>query len=261
MNAGLPSFAKPPVIEVTAGVQFPQLLGMLGPTIGPLRERWRNAFPLVEEQPALPPFIEAEADRGPSFQFSFNPVPPTRFLFWSPQRTDLVQLQNDRLAVNWRRNIDAAYPRYPYIRSLFTDRYEDLVSFADREGLGSITPTQVELSYINQVENDTQTLADPFAGWAWNRPHHLGSPSQSRTAATFEVPELGVPPVRLHVSADPATTPDGRAVTFFTLTVRGAPEAGHLAAVQNFLDGAHEHIVTSFDELTTVSMHEIWGRI
>lgn len=257
----LPSFDSPPVVEVTAGVQFQPLLSMSGPTLGPLRVRWRDMFPLLEEQPALPPFLEADAHRGPAIQFSLSPVPPSRFIFSNPSGSNLVQLQNDRLIVNWRRNAqDPVYPRYRHIRSRFEDSHKDLTSFVAEEGLGSIVVNQVELSYINQIEENLQSLADPFAGWAWTVSHHLGKPSRSRSAATFEVPDLGVPPVRLHVSADPATDLDGRVVTFFTLTVRGAPVGSDLNAALGFLDRAHDHIVNSFTELTTVSMHEVWRR-
>ena len=56
----LPDFADPPVVEVALGVQFQPPVELSPLDLGPLRERWRDRFPRLEQQPPLPPVVEAE---------------------------------------------------------------------------------------------------------------------------------------------------------------------------------------------------------
>jgi hypothetical protein len=90
--------------------------------------------------------------------------------------------------------------------------------------------------------------------------HHLGKAEQTRAAMVFTVPDLGIPPVRLYVTADPARRPDGQQVMFLTLTVRGAPSDEGVDEALVFLDRAHDHLVRSFAELTPTTMHERWEK-
>jgi hypothetical protein len=76
----------------------------------------------------------------------------------------------------------------------------------------------------------------------------------------FRVPDIGQGPVRMHVGVDPARRADGVRVTFLTLTVQGAPRGEGLDDALDFMDAARDHVVQSFAELTSESMHREWGR-
>jgi len=245
------------------GVQFQPLPGLRGISLAPLRERWREEYPLVEEQPALTPTLEQPAQQGLTFQIGFGAVAPVRHWFLSDDGTELVQIQADRLIVNWRQGESGPdYPRYDRMRELFARRFADFSDFVVNEGIGLLEITQVEVNYINAVEPELAKqgrLEVVLRPWAGTSEHHLGEPEQARLSLAFTVPDVGRPPVRMYMSIEPAQRPDGRPVSFLTLSVRGAPADTSLGATLNFMDTAHEHLVRSFAELTTDTVHREWG--
>ena len=262
----LPEYDRPPVVEMTIGVQFRSLDRLRGLALGPLRELWRAEYPAIEEQPALAPVLEGSPPLAPQgLQVGLTPLPPVRQWFLSASGAELVQVQPDRLFVNWRADdeIPTKYPRYSHMRDVFERRFADLTQFTTSEGLAEPEVSQAELTYINVIEATTDDLGrvDRFLkGWSGTPEHHLGEPEQSRLTLTFLVPGIGRPPVRLYVEINPARKLNGEPVLFLTLTVRGDPGGRSLSEVLTFLDAAHDHLVRSFDELTEESMHNIWGR-
>jgi uncharacterized protein (TIGR04255 family) len=258
-----PDFEKPPVVEMALGVQFRPLFAVRGITLAPLREQWRAEYPGVEEQPPLAPGIEGPLAPGLGLAIGFGPVPSARHWFLSEDGTNLVQVQNDRLIVNWRQGDNAApYPRYERMRALFEERVREFASFLTDEQIGSVDIVQAEINYINAVPieaGEQGRLGRLLRACGGTAGHHLGEPEQARVALAFLIPDVGQPPVRLHVSVDPAQRPDGAPVRFITLTARGAPNGRAVEDALKFLDEAHDHVTQSFLELTSETMHTIWG--
>jgi uncharacterized protein (TIGR04255 family) len=246
------------------GVQFHPLFSLRGIVLGPLRDRWRGTHPRVEEQPPLPPTIEAQVAPGINLQVGFGPVPNARYWFMSETGADIIQLQNDRIVVNWRR-VDGGepYPRYETMVERFDRALNELIRFVDEEELGQIEIVQAELDYINDVgasgAEHGVVLEKLLRGWHGTPKHHLGQPAQARLQLSFDVPDVGHSPVRMFVSVEPAMQVDGDQRQLMTLSVRGAPVDGSVAAALKFLDGAHEHLVQSFVELTPESIQSTWG--
>jgi uncharacterized protein (TIGR04255 family) len=262
----LPDFDKPPVVEMAVGVQFRPLDRLRGLALAPLREAWLHDFPFADEQPALGPSIEGEQQLAQQrLQLGLVALPPVRQWFLSQAKDKVIQVQQDRLFVNWRAGdeLPTAYPRYPYMRRFFEQRFTDLTAFTLMAAIGEVEITQAELSYINVIETESDQLGrmDLFLkGWHGTPGHHLGEPEQSRLTLSFPVPGIGQGPVRLYVEVNPARKLNGDPVLFLTLTVRGHPGGKSLAESLKFLDEAHDHLVRSFDELTNDAMHEAWGR-
>ena len=104
------------------GIQFRPLFGLRAVELAGLRERWRPSYPLVQELLPLPPTIEAA---GPApVAFSLGPAFQSRLWFLDDRQAELVQLQHDRLTVNWRKSTeDTVYPRYAHLRQVFVDRF------------------------------------------------------------------------------------------------------------------------------------------
>ena len=246
------------------GVQFRPLFNLRGIVLGQLRDRWRATHPRVEEQPPLPPAIEGQVGPGINLQIGFGPVPNARYWFMSETGDDIIQLQNDRIVVNWRDvEMGERYPRYDAMVERFQRAVNDLSGFVKEEQLGQIEITQAELSYINDVgapaAEDDVGLEKLLRGWRGTPQHHLGQPVQARLQLVFDVPDVGKPPVRTFVSVEPVMHVNGEQRQLMTLSVRGAPVDGSVAAALKFLDGAHEHLVQSFLELTPEHMHSTWG--
>lgn len=254
---------NPPVVEMALGVQFHPLFHLRGIVLGGLRDRWRETYPHVEEQPPLPPSIEGPVGPGINLQIGFGPVPNARYWFVSETSADIIQLQNDRIVVNWR-DVEAgeSYPRYDVMIERFDRALADLSAFVDEEQLGQVVITQAELNYINDMgapDNDGVGLDKLLRGWPGTPQHHLGQPVQARLQLSFDVPDVGHPPVRMFVSVEPTLRVDGEQRELMTLSVRGAPVDDSAAAALKFLDGAHDHLVQSFLELTPENMPATWG--
>jgi uncharacterized protein (TIGR04255 family) len=261
----LPKFERPPVVEVAMGVQFRPVFGLRGLALAPLREAWRSEYPRTEEQPPLAPSVEGSPALTPQFQFNLVPVPITRQWFLDEAGIQLVQLQQDRLLINWRAGEPPAqYPRYRVLRQTFVDRFGELAGFVSGEGLGELEITQAELSYINAIDvgpDELGHIGQFLRAWSGTEGHHLGDPEQARLTLSFLVPGIGQPPVRLYAEVSPAQLESGQRVLFFTLTVRGHPGGKGLEEALKFMDEAREHLVRSFTELTTEATHEAWGRL
>jgi uncharacterized protein (TIGR04255 family) len=259
----LPEFETPPLVEVALGVQFAPVPLIRPVELAPLRERWRKRYPLVQEQPALPSQIESNEEGLPTFQVTIG-GPQPRLWFISEKEEELVQLQNDRLIVNWRDTPDErTYPRFPAVRELFRERAAELETFIGERGGHPLAITQVEMIYINAIDpgEGVGRLERVLRNWKPIIGHHLGPPDEARAAVVFSVAGLGRPPVRMYVAADPSRRPDGHPAFFLTITLRGAPADSSLEGALEFIDQAHDHMVRSFAELTPTDMHKEWGRV
>jgi uncharacterized protein (TIGR04255 family) len=257
----LPEFEDPPVVEVALSAQFRIIPNLRGLALAPLYERWRDQYPRVEEQPPLPSIVEGNVPGGPVFQLKVG-APPVRYWFLSDDGTDLVQLQQDRLSVNWReQGSGKPYPRYPAMRRVFAERFGDLGVFVAEESLGTVQVTQLELSYVNAVTidpGDIGKLERILTTWQASPDHHLGDPEQAKLEMSYQVKGLGSGVSRLWVQAGPGERGGGVPAMFLTFLVRGVPMGEGTAEILSFLDDAHQHIVRSFAELTTAEMHTIW---
>ncbi|MDX2702167.1 TIGR04255 family protein [Streptomyces sp. PA03-6a] len=259
----LPDFERPPVIEVACGVQFRAVQGLRGVALAPLYNQWREQFPTVQEQPPLPPVVEPNAAGGPAIQLFFGNGQDVRLWFIDPSGHDLVQLQQDRLIVNWREGEPRGeYPRFASVRKNLADRLADLSDFLDRDGLGKLEITHAEVSYINAIEatgGSLGTLDGVVRGWPTFPGHHLGQPVGARAAFDFPVPGLG-PAGHLAVALGPGGRLNGEVAVFMTMTAQGRTDGTSIDAALAFIDDAHEHVVRSFAELTTEAQHAQWGR-
>lgn len=262
-SALLPEFENPPVIEVAIGVQFQPLFGLRPIELGALRDRWRPTHPVVAEQPLLPPAIETAGSGPARVSFVLAPAAQNQVWFLSADQSSLLQLQHDRLTVNWRRTGDGTeYPRYPAMRRLFEEKATDLSDFVRDRALGQVAVTQVEVTYVNSIESTQEGLGD-FSQVLrdWQTPvAEYARPEQASLSLAFAIPDLGRPPVRLYVAANSAQPPVGPPALFLTLTVRGAPEGSELSHALSFMDQAHVHIVRNFALLTPESKHIQWRR-
>ena len=263
IDKSLPEFENPPVVEVALGVQFNPLYGLRPIELSSLRNRWRSNYPIVSDQPLLPPTIETSNGYFPNSSFIIGPSLLTRLWFLDEDESSLLQLQHDRFTVNWRKVSDQPYPRYRTLREIFESRFMDLSDLVSELLLGPMGITQVEVNYINAIEiSDIGVghLERAFRTWTMPEDCHLGLPDQARLALVFSVPGFGIAPVRLYVSVEPAQRQGDDPILLLTMTIRGAPESPDCTSALEFMDSAHEHIVTSFTELTPELMHQVWRR-
>ncbi|MFI6282097.1 TIGR04255 family protein [Streptomyces sp. NPDC050988] len=262
---GLPDFARPPVVEVACGVKFRKVPELHGLRIAPLYEMWKSELPVIDEQPTLPSIEAGPAGSSPKILVDFPSLRQTRYWFQSESGSDLVQLQPDRLIVNWRSCGNGEdYPRFEYVLNNLSRRVADLSRFIEENFRSKLEILHVELSYVNSLRargSDKWDLGELFHTWPDFATHHLGRPANSQM--TFDFPIESARTGRdffLRASIEPGEVNDETPGTFLTMTAQGRPSGISAEAALESIDEAHDHLVRSFAEITTETAHERWGR-
>ena len=271
----LPEFENPPVVEVAISLQFKPLELLRAAHFGILWERLRReGFSRTEDHGELEPAFEdfdakLSGKVGIRFQ-TFDDAPPLpRIWFLNQDQSELLQVQRDRLIVNWRQGAAShSYPRYVRIIERFKSALEIFQDFGRAENLGGVVPTQCEVTYVNHMpaglgwegHGEVEQVISPWRA-DYSDPY-LSIPEDVGFVARYRMQkEDGTPLGRLQVSFQPAyRTSDGRPIFAMNLTARGKPEATGLDDVFRLFNLEHEWIVRGFTSLTTPKMHEIWRR-
>ena len=153
----LPEFARPPVVEVALSIMFESLPRFRSAHTGLFWRRVRDRFPNAEDHPVLDAPIEQPSGPTPPVitpTLQLVSAVPVRAWFTSTSGTELIQLQHDRFAHNWRTGeTRESYPRYGTIRDAFVDEYKQFSQFVHEESLGSLTARQCEVTYVNHIRD------------------------------------------------------------------------------------------------------------
>lgn len=268
----LPEFQSPPVVEVALSIRFKSLNLTTG-HVGLLWERFRSGFPRIEDQPPIDLPTETEKERVPaqfSGQLKLLSLPRMRSWFVSSAGTQLIQVQHDLFAHNWRRNdTDETYPRFNAVKRSFDVELETLKQFLLDHSLGEPEPVQCEVTYINHIfAGRTWLTHDEFHKvfnlWALPKHDFLPRPDDGRFLVRYVIPDRnGQFCGRLHISSQPAFAEVGgveKLLFATTLTARGRPLGEGLAGALAFLEVGHVWIVRGFSDVTTPEMQAEWRR-
>lgn len=264
-------FSRPPVVEVACGVTFSFPESLKTAHVGAFWEKIRNEFPTVQDAQPLAVITErpgVTAAAGMNFEMLDMP-PLRRAWFLSADGESLVQLQEDRFLVNWRRaagNSPSKYPTYEVVIERFKKLWSQFQKFASETGLGVPTILQLELVYVNAI-----VKTDGFAG---SLPSVLIDHSRSTVGERFlPSPEvfnwqtsynMGNDRGRLHVVAQTAVNtanPGMGPVLRLDLTARGLPQDTEVSGIAEWFNIAHGWITHGFADVTTTDAQNIlWGR-
>lgn len=271
INSDLPEFRNPPVAEVACSIQFNSIGRLDAPRLGLLWTRFRDRYPTTETHAPLTTAVELFGPPTPAeVRVEVLPAPPLpRVWFLDSSGARLIQVQHDRFVVNWRRERDAEYPRFPSLRHTLEAELGRFEDFLREEELGDLTLNQVELTYVNHIPAGTepsvrQPLADFVRLWAGEPADttYLQSAEQTGFECSYVmVDSEGKPIGRLHIRAESQfRRADKMPVYGLTLVGRGAPPEQRVDAALRFMDQQHEWIVRTFTEITTPTMHKVWER-
>jgi uncharacterized protein (TIGR04255 family) len=268
----LPDFTNPPVVEVALSVQYARLERLRVAQIGQLWGEFKDMFPKTEEHAPLAPAWEKFEPALPRVEIKVETsdvLPVPRVWFVNDEESELIQVQQDRFAHNWRKRGESdKYPRYEKIRESFKSELEKFRQFLLRENLGEITPDQAEVTYVNHIspneawENHSQ-VGEVVTVWTDHySDNFLSNPEDVSFRARFRIRGADDKPLgRLHVVLQPAfSRTDQQPIFVLTLTARGEPLGSGIDAAMNFMDLGREWIVRGFTSITTQRMHQIWGR-
>jgi len=275
MDAPLPEFENPPVVEVALAVQFEPIAGLTAPQLGLLwAAHYRKAYPKVEEHAPLDSVIERFGSKGPGHADvriqMLNKPPTPRCWFLSDEGSELIQVQPDRFAHNWRKTGDAdEYPRYDeHIKKTFIEEVTSFQDYIEEEELGTFAPNQCEVTYVNHIPCGTgwdshgQLAQILSLGELQGADGFLPEAEELRMSGSFVIPREGEAPLgRLRFSIEPAfRRADSAPIFRLNLVARGRPTDDSIGGVFGFMDIGREWIVRGFAAITTPKMHRIWGR-
>jgi uncharacterized protein (TIGR04255 family) len=241
--------------------------------LGVVWSRLRDQYPHVEEYPPAENEIERFDQLVPAVAeiklTSGLPVP--RLFMLDESRSNVVQLQSDRIGFNWRKQADdVEYPRFGHVRDSFESAFDTITATASSMPHKPLPEAyQCEVVYLNEVPAHLASSAmhgDPDPVIRMWKPLEEGLPGPAEDVKLVTrhrlTPDDRTQGARLIVSLEPVVRVDSQLpVYLLSLTVRGAPAAGGIDAILGFLDLGHETIVRAFAGLTTADMHDEWGRL
>ncbi|MCY4104679.1 MAG: hypothetical protein OXG55_15700 [bacterium] len=275
MQAALPSFRRPPVVEMVIGAQMvgavPHSLQALGKFAAALAAEGlsvQEAMPAVKVRPERAD--PAETPVGASLDVLLGSgAPPVRHMMRNAAGDEMVQVQTDWIAVNWRKaSQDAEYPRWPRR----WDTFERRARLAETcFGGGDFRFGGVEVTYLNHIELDDAAALHRHPARALSflaaddefTDGFLGPAERCHAGLDFRIGQSGcdTPAGWLSVSASPAWHEKRlHPLLVLTLTARGNPRSPSLEGVREFAHLAREWIVRAFADLTTLEMHAEWER-
>lgn len=264
-------FKKPPVTEVALSVQFRPIRQLRTQHI--IERLWplfkEKDFTKIEDKPPLTWAFEIFDDAIPPPTMEISNLPPVpRYWFLNDDETQLVQIQQDRFAHNWRRHsFDTPYPQYSPIRENFERDYNLLKRFIVEVNLGEIVSDLCEITYVNTIpfENDWMSIEDIhkiicILKQGYTEPF-LPDMEDINLRVKYRIEDDNKQPIgRFYISVDQGYSKENTRCLFLKLTARGKPIGDDLKGVLSFLDIGHEWIVKGFTSITTDKMHTYWGR-
>ncbi|MDR3658004.1 MAG: TIGR04255 family protein [Mycobacterium sp.] len=255
----LPSFDRPPVVEVAVGVHFLQLPGLN--TVSLVRlvdDLWRDRFPRTIEQPLSPPL--SPPGRGPMLAFQLKAgSPPIRLWSLTEDQSTLIQVQHDRLLLNWRKvKDDDPYPRYKRLRGDFAEVWQEFSTYVDyRDDYGVLQPSVAEVSFFNRVPMEGATQIPTFVNALnphWKLTGQLAAAYQLEREIA-DGPVVGNQNIALNFRPE-----NGHMQLEISTRIEIDTATGEASEVMNSLDAAHRTGVLTFDSVTTENAHSAWGR-
>ncbi len=262
-------FDRPPVVEVACGILFETTRPLRSAHVGLYWQGIRDEFPRLEDVAPLPPVIESKGHGPTGMAFlGIGPLPPLRRTwFVSADGRNLIQVQGDRFLFNWKKSGDQDhYPSYEEVVERFNGYLGKFLVFLGREGLGSPTYRQFELTYVNQIPigqmpdgfavRETAVLVDHVPEARPDR--FLPEPESINWTSVYPLPNTEG---RLHATARSGFSQLGTRILHLEMTARGIPSEPSEAKRQDWFDQAHSWITRGFADLTAPDVQrQVWKR-
>ena len=259
----LPEYERPPVVEVALAIQLEGSIGFRSLDLAVLADRWSDDHPVRQERAPLPMMSPDPDEPGVSLEVS-DEAPTPRLWLQNDAGDRVVQLQHDRITVNWQKGgRNDPYPRYTTIRESLIEAWRRLTQAVEDLQLSVPPPSICEVLYVNHLGPDQGwRTAEDTAG--------LLAPWRGQASDDFlpENPHQGfllhyhLPDERGWLNVDAWSTDErtDERLMVLTLLARGPASSPDLDGALDFMDLAHEWIVRGFTSVTTAAAHRRWGR-
>ena len=248
----------PPVTEAGLTLQFPEVFGLTAADIVDLRGMLPGDFPGIQHAPPLPPMMigasgEARgAPIGPTIMLTSDAQLLPRTWFVSPDGSNVVQFQPDRLSHNWRR-IDpsiagaAAYPGFDALAAHFQAEVVVLGEWLRSKGLVARF-SMGELLYQNRFllvsdAGEIVRLSSILRFYTPTRKRMIRS-IQFRWAEALDAPRNGT----IETGISNARSPDGRPAIVVQYVGRVSIDTEDVNEALHELRALHDDISVLFEE-------------
>lgn len=253
----LPDFDNPPVIETVLGVQFTPLQSFSIPHYGIYWDKIRERYKQCQVHPPIAISINEMMNLAPSQNF--------RCWFVDESQNNLIQVQQDRFILNWRKvHGDEAYPHYEQIRPQFEQEWIRFCEVLAAEGIAHPEVNQCEVTYVNHIDFDDElkSCADLSRLTA-----SLSGASSGDFLPKVDKVVLNNSYVmhekkgRLRISMQPVLRGrDGIETLQLDVSATGRPASSKTTDILDWLDLGREWVVKGFTDFTTPEMHTKWRR-
>ena len=260
-----PEYARPPVVEVALAIEFEQTVNFRALDLGRLAAAWADILPQAEERPLLPRMgLPSEDLLDTLFEIEETASNPPRLWLQNDTGDQVLQIQHDRLVVNWRKgHLGHPYPRYETIRETLRDAWQRWAAVCADLGHDEPKPFLCEIQYVNHLgteqgwdsPQDTARLIVPWHGMGDNDILPSDHLSAFNLHCHFPEDREGW----LSIDGWTADGSENRTMTL-NLTSRGRALSEDLDSALEFLDVAHIWVVRGFTAVTTPEAHAIWRR-
>ena len=259
------------MVEVALAIQFGESIAFRVLDLGRVAAAWADTLPNVSERPRVSRMESTEL-LGDDFDeilasiFEEDAARNSAPRLWLENTSGdkVVQIQPDRLIVNWRKGQSGSpYPRYRAIREMLVDAWGRLGVVCAELGYDEPCPERCEIQYINRLgpeqgwamPQDTERLVVP-----WNGLGDAGVLPSDHRASFFL--HCHFPDDRegyLEIEGWAGSCGEGTEMTL-DLMSRGWIPSNDFEGALDFLDTAHRWIVRGFTAITTPEAHAAWGR-
>jgi hypothetical protein len=239
---------------------FHPLDGLRASHYGLFWNQIREEFPETEDQP---PLIRPEE----AFSMAIQPrYPLPRCWYVHRDRNLLIQLQGNRIWLNWRRlGSSSQYPRFPALLDIFQRISSQLAEFFRVANVGLLMPVSFDLTYVNHIPLGAicpsyDRVGNFMRDVAWRRrDSKLPVPEGIAWTGTFAVEGI-----RLAAELKTGKEQVGELRPLYVLELRATSPnllVAERLADSNFEWYTHAHgiLLDAFDDLTTPeARHEHW---
>jgi uncharacterized protein (TIGR04255 family) len=260
-----PNFSAPPVEEVALGLSFQPSTELNILDVAELRECLKQ-IGFNEMQVHAPLTTRgSRVFQNINFQLKMLPGFP-RFWFMSESKEYIIQIQQDKFAVNWRRSDTPTkkYVGFKVIEESFWKFSSIFENWYKQYAKDALKINGLDLTYYNNIPIEgglnSSTLNNIYKDFQWSNKTVLSnSVQQMFFEVTLPVEKIDAQMFIMgHTAKDMETEKD---LHRLEMAVIGACdiEGINKGLVNQWYSEAHDRIVHGFVELTMPDMHKIWG--
>jgi uncharacterized protein (TIGR04255 family) len=258
------NFKSPPIVEVALSIQFRTLSKFHAALLGEVWREFRSDYPHISYANKLEHQIErfGASQPVPQHRLTFSDFPETpRAMFASNSNEYLIQVQEDRFILNWRKLEGFVYPKHERLSQILFKEFERFKRVIGEFDVGDVTPDQIEITNVNHIETAEQSVSKIFDGILSN----VGlskEPIEGFNCAFTKLYKRDEQDVgRIYTQLEKSKRRhDFQDIYVVKITGRAQPKQSNTDAMRDDFSQLRLAINRVFDTVTSSTLHNQWGK-